>query len=104
MYYNYLFVFFAFANIFFAFFFIVLNEVQWVQDMFFFKIIPGSFRYWTLMIVMGNSLATYLFEKIIVYKIQVCNQRRQETKRLSSIESEMKEAREDLDNYFKLKS
>ena len=56
------------------------------------------------MIVMGNSLATYLFEKIIVYKIQVCNQRRQETKRLSSIESEMKEAREDLDNYFKLKS
>lgn len=35
IYENYLFVFFCFANIFFAFFFIVLNEVQWVQDVFF---------------------------------------------------------------------
>ena len=35
IYENYLFTFFAFANLFFAFFFIVLNEVQWVQDVFF---------------------------------------------------------------------
>ena len=53
---------------------------------------------------MGNSLETYLFEKIIVYKIQECNQRRLENKRLSSIESEMRQSRDDLENYFKLKS
>ncbi len=53
---------------------------------------------------MGNSLATYLFEKIIVYKIQECNQRRLENKRISSIESEMRQSRDDLENYFKLKS
>ena len=66
------------------------------------KIIPGSFRYWTLLIVMGNSLCTHLFEKIIVYHIQVCNQRRLENKRLAGIESEMREARENLKNHFKL--
>jgi hypothetical protein len=54
--------------------------------------------------VMGNSLATYLFEKIIVYKIQVCNHRRLENKRLSSIETEMRESRDDFENYFKLKA
>lgn len=53
---------------------------------------------------MGNSLVTYLFEKVIVYKIQVCYYRRLENKRLSSIESEMKQSRDDLENYFKLKS
>ena len=52
---------------------------------------------------MGNSLVTYLFEKIVVYKIQECNHRRLENKRIASIESEMRESRKDLENFFKLK-
>ena len=55
-----------------------------------------------LLIVMGNALVTYLFEKVIVYYIQVCNQRRLENKRLAGIETEMRDSREDLNNYKKL--
>ncbi len=40
MYENYLFVFFAFANLFFAFFFVVLNEVKWVINMFYVSDLP----------------------------------------------------------------
>ena len=35
MYQNYFFMFFILSNTFFAFYFIVLNEVQWVQDTFY---------------------------------------------------------------------
>ena len=52
-------------------------------------IIPGSFRYWTLLIVFGNSIVTYLFEKVIVYKVQECNQARLERIRIEAINSEM---------------
>jgi hypothetical protein len=36
-------------------------------------VIPQSFRFWTLLIVFGNSLLTYLFEKVFIYQVQVCN-------------------------------
>lgn len=78
---------------FFAFFWIVLNEVYWVGDTFFLMEIPTSFRFWTLMIVFGNSLMTYLFEKVIVYQIQICDQRRLEAKRLRIINNELAEAK-----------
>ena len=68
------------------------------------KVIPGSFRYWTLLIVLGNSIVSYLFEKIVVYKVQVCNLARLEKRREDEIGFEMSESRNDLDNYFKLKS
>jgi hypothetical protein len=35
--------------------------------------IPESFRYKMLMIIFGNVVATYLFEKVIVYYIMVCD-------------------------------
>ena len=51
--------------------------------------IPQEFRHWTLLIVFGNSLLTYLFEKVVVYYISVWNQNRQERKRKALINSDV---------------
>jgi len=56
-----------------------------VADVFFLTNIPGSFRHWLLLIVLGNSLVTYLFEKVVVYFLSVWNQNRLERKRLAAI-------------------
>lgn len=89
MYHNLPFCFFVLSLAFFAFFWIVLNEVEWVGETFYTMIIPQSFRYWTLMIVLGNSLLTYFFEKLFVYAIQVCNYARLQNKRLRRIEEQV---------------
>ncbi len=56
-----------------------------------------------LLIVFGNCLITYLFEKVIIYYISEWNQERLERKRLASINEVVKQGRTDLDNYFILK-
>lgn len=104
MYYNWMFVFFIFANTFFAFYFINLNEHQWVSDVFFLLPIPGSFRHWLLLIVFGNSLMTYVFEKVVVYYVSIWDQGRLERKRLASIQKEVAQARSDIDLFFALKN
>jgi len=103
MYTNWLFVFFIFANTFFAFYFINLNEHQWVADVFFLMNIPGYFRHWLLLIVFGNCLITYLFEKVIVYFISVWDQGRLERKRLANINFEVDKSRSEIDLFFALK-
>jgi len=103
MYKNWPFVFFIFANTFFAFYFINLNEQQWVYDVFFLLPIPGSFRHWLLLIIFGNCLITYMFEKVVVYYISEWNQRRLERKRLQVIEFDVQTARGDIELYFNLK-
>jgi len=99
MYHNLPFCFFALSLTFFAFFWIVLNEVYWVEEMFYTMQIPQTFRYWTLMIVFGNSLLTYFFEKIVVYALQVCNYRRLQSKRLARIEDQVVVAKSALRQY-----
>jgi hypothetical protein len=84
-----MFVFFIFANTFFAFYFINLNEHQWVYDVFFLLPIPGYFRHWLLLIVFGNSLITYVFEKVIVSYVSNWDQARLERKRVATIDKEV---------------
>lgn len=48
------------------------------------------------MIVFGNSAITYLFEKIAVYQLQVCDQNRLERKRLALINKEVELAKQYL--------
>ncbi len=103
MYKNWMFVFFVAANTFFGFYFINLNEHQWVYDVFFMLNIPGSFRHWLLLIIFGNCLITYLFEKVVVYYLSIWNQGRLEKKRLATIADEIKTARADIDLFFELK-
>lgn len=99
-----MFVFFIFANTFFAFYFINLNEHQWVSDVFFLLPIPGSFRHWLLLIVFGNSLITYVYEKVIVSYISIWDQARLERKRVATISKEVAQARSDIDLFFALKN
>ena len=67
-------------------------------------IIPGSFRHWVLLIVFGNSLLTYVFEKVIVYYISVWDQGRIERKRVATVYKEVALARTDIDLFFALKN
>ena len=99
-----MFVFFIFANTFFAFYFINFNEHQWVSDVFFLLPIPGSFRHWLLLIVFGNSLITYVFEKVIVSYVSIWDQARLERKRVATINKEVAQARADIDLFFALKN
>jgi len=103
MYRNWMFVFFIFANTFFAFYFINLNEHQWVADVFFLMPIPGDFRHWLLLIVFGNSLITYLFEKVVVYFISGWDQNRLERKLNANIDGEVEKARAEIEMFFALK-
>lgn len=96
MYHNPPFCFFALSLTFFAFFWIVLNDVEWVGEMFYTMIIPQDFRYWTLMIVLGNSLLTYFFEKIVVYALQVFNYKRLQNKRIAKIDDHVVVAKSSL--------
>jgi len=104
MYKNWMFVFFVFAETFFGFYFINLNQHQWVYDVFYMLPIPGDFRHWLLLIIFGNCLLTYLFEKVVVYYISIWNQNRLERKRLASIEKEVEAARKDIDLFFSNKA
>lgn len=103
MYKNWMFVFFVFANTFFGFYFINLNEHQWVYDVFYLLNIPGYFRHWLLLIIFGNCLVTYLFEKVIVYYISQWNHDRQERKRQQLIKEEVQTARAEIELFFELK-
>jgi len=96
MYHNPPFCFFALSLTFLAFFWIVLNDVEWVGEMFYTMIIPQDFRYWTLMIVLGNSLLTYFFEKIVVYALQVFNYKRLQNKRIAKIDDHVVVAKSSL--------
>ncbi len=65
--------------------------------------IPGKFRHWMLLIVFGNCLLTYLFEKVVISFISEWNHDRLERKRLSKIQDVVKDGRSELENYFKEK-
>lgn len=67
-------------------------------------IIPGSFRHWVLLIVFGNSLMTYAFEKVVVYYVSVWDQGRLERKRVATVQKEVAQARSDIDLFFALKN
>jgi len=62
--------------------------------------IPGDFRHWLLLIIFGNCLLTYLFEKVVVYYISIWDQNRLERKRLASIDKEISAARKDIELFF----
>ncbi len=103
MYKNWMFVFFIAANLFFAFYFIHLNEHEWLNEVFFFVVIPGSFRHWLLLIIFGNCLLTYLFEKVAIKYLSEWNYRRQERIRCERIDEEVIKARAEINLYFELK-
>jgi hypothetical protein len=60
-------------------------------------VIPPSFRYITLMLVLANSLATMLFEKLVVSRCMApISQLRREIKRIDLIEGDMEKCRNEM--------
>ncbi len=78
----------------FAVYIVVLNEHPWLKEAFGTVVIPREFRYIMLLIIIGNILVTYIFEKAAIQRcLATACQRRREADRLKRIQTDMESAK-----------
>ena len=74
---------------------IVFNEHKWLQEFFQIVVIPAEFRYIMLMLVLGNTSLTLIYEKFLMSKcLAPITQMRTELARVDQIAAEMNATRD----------